>query len=63
MKSVGGQFVQTNLSFVQSISALLARPAGRQFCSHGSVIWIQLQEMPGFELPCAEALQKPACKR
>lgn len=49
---------KTFLSFLQQVSALLARPAGQQFCSHGSGALIQLLEMPCFALPFEEVLKK-----
>lgn len=53
---------KTFLSFLQQVSALLARPAGQQFCSHGCGVLIRLLEMPCSALPFEEVLEKEIVK-
>lgn len=54
---------KTFLSFLQQVSALLARPAGQQFCSHGCGALIWLLETPCSALPFEEVLEKRNSKR
>lgn len=53
---------KTFLSFLQQVSALLARPAGQQFCSHGCGALIRLLETPCSALPFEEVLEKEIVK-
>lgn len=54
---------KTFLSFLQQVSALLARPAGQQFYSHGCGVLIRLLETPCSALPFEEVLEKRKSKR
>lgn len=53
---------KTFLSFLQQVSALLARPAGQQFCSRGCGVLIRLLETPCCALPFEEVLEKETVK-
>lgn len=53
---------KTFLSFPQQVSALLARPAGQQFCSRGCGVLIRLLETPCSALPFEEVLEEETVK-